>query len=336
MEHLFFFFITYLHIARALYYNSYTYPRRLLWVIGICIFLLMIITAFLGYVLPWGQMSFWAATVITNFVSTIPVIGLDILIWLWGGFSINNVTLNRFYSLHYTLSFIILALSILHMIVLHHSGSNNPEGIYYKNFPIFFKDSLKFVPYYLFKDLHAILLFLIIIFLFISWFPNNLGHPDNYIPANPQITPHHIVPEWYFLPFYAILRVVPNKLYGVMFLIGSLLILLVLPLYSFPFFKSCKYRPFFKLCFWVFIFNFLLLFWIGGKPLEEPFILIGKFATFFYFFYFIIIIPYIEIFENWCFEHSIELKFNYLNYISKCIKNFIFELKKKIEISEKK
>jgi ubiquinol-cytochrome c reductase cytochrome b subunit len=219
-----FFIVIYCHIFRGLYYGSYMYPRSILWVSGVIIFLLMMATAFMGYVLPWGQMSFWGATVITNLFSAIPLVGFSIVEWLWGGFSVDNATLNRFYSLHYLMPFLIAALTLVHLTLLHQHGSNNPLGI---NTNV---DTISFYPYFYVKDAFSFLILLTIFSFFVFFYPNALGHPDNYIPANPLVTPPHIVPEWYFLPFYAILRSIPDKLGGVVAMISAILALLLLPI----------------------------------------------------------------------------------------------------------
>jgi ubiquinol-cytochrome c reductase cytochrome b subunit len=309
----FFFFFVYLHIARGLFYSSYSSPRELLWIIGVIIFLIMIITAFLGYVLPWGQMSYWAATVITSLVSTIPSIGEEILKWLWGGFSVTTVTLNRFFSLHYTLSFIIFGLIFLHILVLHEHGSNNPLGFSYN------KDGkvgkIFFGPFFLIKDLHGIFVIFYFILLFIFFVPDKLGHPDNYIPANPQVTPAHIVPEWYFLPFYAILRSVPNKLLGVILLLASILVLIFLPFFSQPLVRSIKFKDYSLIFIFIFFFNFIILFWVGGKPLEEPYLYLSRISTIFYFFYFLYLIPLLAYLEE-----------DFLFLIKNLGKNFVYDL----------
>lgn len=283
----FFFLVVYIHMFRGIYYGSYKSPREVLWVIGVIILLLMILTAFMGYVLPWGQMSFWAATVITNLASAIPFVGTPIVLWLWGGFSVDNATLNRFFSLHYLFPFVIVALVILHIIFLHEHGSNNPLGIVSKVDQIVF-------PYYIIKDLYGIIIFGIFYSYFIFFEPNTLGHPDNYIPANPMVTPTHIVPEWYFLPFYAILRSVPNKRLGVVLLLSAILILVVLPFFGKGFIRSHTFRPFYKIMFWFFFFDCLLLGWIGGKPIETPYYELGQIFTLFYFGYFILFIPFLQ------------------------------------------
>lgn len=275
-----FFVVVYIHLFRGLYYGSFYYPRRLLWITGVLILLLMIITAFVGYVLPWGQMSYWAATVITNLVSTVPVIGGDIVRWLWGGFSVNTYTLNRFFSIHYLLPFLILGLVIVHLILLHETGSNNPLGIdFHKT-----KNFVYFNPYYTVKDLFGILIVLILFFFIVFFEPNLTIHPDNYIRASPMVTPSHIVPEWYFLPFYAILRAVPNKLLGVLTMLFSIIILILLPFISFyALIRAPMFNPFYKFFFWFFLFNCLVLGWLGGQPAEYPFSFVAALGTFFYF-----------------------------------------------------
>jgi len=313
MELLFFFFFVYLHIARGLFYSSYASPRELLWIVGVIIFLIMILTAFLGYVLPWGQMSYWAATVITSLVSTIPSIGEEILKWLWGGFSVSTVTLNRFFSLHYTLSFVIFGLIFLHILILHEHGSNNPLGFQYNKEGKVGK--IFFGPFFLIKDLHGIFFMFYFILLFIFFVPDKLGHPDNYIPANPQVTPAHIVPEWYFLPFYAILRSVPNKLLGVILLLASILVLIFLPFFSQPIIRSVKFKEYSLIWIFIFFFNFIILFWVGGKPLEEPYLFLSRFATIFYFFYFIYLIPFLSRIEE-----------DFIFLIKKLGKSFIYDL----------
>jgi len=283
-----FFIIVYLHMFRGLYYGSYLYPRELLWNIGVLIFLAMMATGFMGYVLPWGQMSFWGATVITNLFSAFPVIGEYIVYWLWGGFSVDNATLNRFFSLHYLLPFVIAALAGLHVALLHVHGSNNPLGIRSLN------DYLQFHPYFTVKDVFSFVVFALFFATFVFFYPNMLGHPDNYIQANPMVTPPHIVPEWYFLPFYAILRSIPNKLGGVLAMFSAILILLFLPLLNQSAIRSSWFRPTFKPWFWLFVVDCLVLGWIGGNVVETPFVQIGQVATFFYFFFFLAIIPYLS------------------------------------------
>jgi len=279
----FFFLTVYIHIFRGIYFGSYI-NRIKLWGLGIVIFIAMMATAFMGYVLPWGQMSFWGATVITNLFSAIPYIGGSIVEWLWGGFSVDNATLNRFFSLHYLLPFVIAALVIAHLAALHDEGSNNPISID-KNI-----DTISFYPYFYVKDLFAFFIFLIVFFFFISFFPNVLGHSDNYIPANPLVTPAHIVPEWYFLPFYAILRSIPDKLLGVIAMFLAIIVLALLPLLNTSIVRNTKYRPIFCFFYWFLFVDFCLLGWIGQKPVESPYMEIGFFATYFYFFLLIFVI----------------------------------------------
>ncbi|RTK93242.1 MAG: cytochrome b [Rickettsiales bacterium] len=288
-----FFAAIYLHIFRGLYYGSYKNPRELVWIMGLLIFLAMMATAFMGYVLPWGQMSYWGATVITNLFSAIPIVGESIVTWLWGGFSVENPTLNRFFALHYLLPFVIVALIVLHIWALHTHGSNNPKGVKLKE-----KDMIPFHPYYTAKDFFGFGVYFLIFAFFIFYKPNLLGHPDNYIPANPLVTPPHIVPEWYFLPFYAILRAVPSKLGGVILMFGSILILFFLPWLDRSKVRSVTYRPLYKWAFWIFIIDCLVLGYIGGKPAEEPYITISRIAATYYFFHFLILVPVIAKFEK--------------------------------------
>src|ERR1700756_555128 len=244
-----FFLAVYIHIARGMYYGSYKDPREVLWILGVIIFLLMIATGFMGYVLPWGQMSFWAATVITNLFSAIPLVGESVVTWLWGGYSVGNPTLNRFYSLHYLLPFVIAGVVVLHVWALHVAGQNNPAGIEPKSQ----KDTVAFTPYATVKDSYLLVLFCILLAWMVFYVPNYLGHPDNYIPANPSQTPPEIVPEWYYLPFYAILRSIPNKLLGVTALFSSILVLAFVPWLDTSRVRSATYRPIFKVCFWGFV-----------------------------------------------------------------------------------
>jgi len=288
-----FFIVVYCHIFRGLYFGSYIKPRESLWCSGVFIFLLMMGTGFMGYVLPWGQMSFWGATVITNLASAIPLVGPSIVEWLWGGFSVDNATLNRFFSLHYLFPFIIVGLVLVHLALLHESGSNNPLGITKGS------SVISFYPYFYVKDLFA---FLILIFSFsflIFYFPNFLGHTDNYIPANPLVTPPHIVPEWYFLPFYAILRSIPDKLGGVLAMLAAILVLLLLPFINFSNIRSNKFRPLFAFTYWFLVTDFAILGWIGQKPVETPFIEVGMLATFLYFFILLILFPFIGVLEDY-------------------------------------
>jgi ubiquinol-cytochrome c reductase cytochrome b subunit len=282
-----FFIVVYIHIWRGLWYGSYKAPRELLWMLGVVIFLLMMATAFMGYVLPWGQMSFWGATVITNLFSAIPVFGESIVTWLWGGFSVDNPTLNRFFSLHYLLPFVIVGVVFLHIAALHVTGSNNPLGID----PRGPQDTLPFHPYYTIKDSVGLVVYFIVFAFLVFFMPNYLGHPDNYIPANPLVTPAHIVPEWYFLPFYAILRAVPDKLGGVALMFGSIALLFVLPWLDTSPVRSMRFRPIAKWFLVLWGLNFLVLMWAGGKPAEGHYIVIARWATAYYFLYFLVILP---------------------------------------------
>jgi len=288
----FFFIFVYAHVARGLYYNSYKTPRVLLWSIGVIILILMMAIAFLGYVLPYGQMSLWGATVITNLLSAIPVFGQDIVELIWGGFSVNNATLNRFFSLHYLLPFVLAALAVAHLMTLHHHGSNNPNGVTASG------DRVAMHPYFLFKDLITFFFFFLVLSIMVFYFPNFLGHSDNYIPANPMVTPPSIVPEWYLLPFYAILRSIPNKLLGVLAMFGSLLILLILPLTDISRIRGSQFRPAMKFAFWFFVVDFIILMWIGSQHPESPYLEIGQTATAFYFAWFLVIVPFIGLAEN--------------------------------------
>lgn len=280
------FFITvYLHVGRGLYYGSYVTPRELLWCSGVTILLLMMGTAFTGYVLPWGQMSFWGATVITNMVTAIPVAGKYVVQWLWGGYTVSNPTLNRFFSIHFLLPFIIAGLTIFHLALLHKNGSNNPVG---SDSNI---DNITFYPYFLAKDVFAFCCFLLFFALFLFYFPNILNHFDNYIKANPLETPAHVVPEWYFLPYYAILRSIPHKTGGILAMVGSILVLLVIPFINTSEVRNTTYRPLFKTCFWMFLIDFILLTWVGQKPVRDSFIFLGQVATFYYFTFFLFLIP---------------------------------------------
>jgi len=288
-----FFFLVYLHIGRGLYYGSYRAPRTLVWVLGIIIFLLMIVTAFLGYVLPYGQMSLWGATVITNLMSAVPWIGQDIVEFLWGGFSVNNATLNRFFALHFLLPFVLAALVLMHLIALHDSaGSGNPLGVSGTY------DRIPFAPYFLFKDLVTIFIFIGVLSIFVFFMPNVLGDSDNYIMANPMQTPPAIVPEWYLLPFYAILRSIPNKLLGVIAMLSAILILLAMPFTDLSRSRGIQFRPLSKIAFYVFIGNFLILMQLGAKHVESPFIEFGQISTVLYFAHFLIIVPFVSLLEN--------------------------------------
>ena len=278
----FFFIVVYIHIFRGLYYGSYKAPRELLWWLGLLIYLAMMATGFLGYVLPWGQMSFWGATVITNLFSAVPVVGDYIVTLLWGGFSVDNPTLNRFFALHFLLPFVIIALVGLHVMALHTVKSNNPLGIEMKG-P---QDSIPFHPYYTIKDLVGVGAFLIIYLGVVFYAPNFFGEPDNYIPANPMVTPPHIVPEWYYLPFYAILRSIPNKLAGVVCMFGAIIILFFLPWIDSSKVRSAKFRPIFKQVFWIFLADCFLLGYVGAHPPEGNLVLLGQLGTAAYFAFF--------------------------------------------------
>jgi ubiquinol-cytochrome c reductase cytochrome b subunit len=295
-----FFFLVYLHMGRGLYYGSYRAPRTLVWVLGVVIFLLMIITGFLGYVLPYGQMSLWGATVITNLMSAIPWIGQDIVEFLWGGFSVNNATLNRFFALHFVLPFVLAAFALMHLIALHDSaGSGNPLGVS-GNY-----DRLPFAPYFLFKDLITIFLFIIVLSILVFFMPNALGDSENYVMANPMQTPPAIVPEWYLLPFYAILRSIPNKLLGVIAMFTAILALLVMPFTDLSRSRGIQFRPLSKIVFYIFVANFLVLMVLGAKHVESPFIEFGQISTVIYFAHFLIIIPLVSIIENSLMDLSI-------------------------------
>jgi ubiquinol-cytochrome c reductase cytochrome b/c1 subunit len=282
-----FFALVYIHLFRGLYYGSYKQPRELLWILGVIILILMIMTAFMGYVLPWGQMSYWAATVITNLFSAIPVIGQGIVTFLWGGFTVGNPTLNRFYALHYLLPFVIVAVVMLHLIALHRFGSNNPLGIDMKG-P---QDTLPFHPYFTIKDLFGLAVFLLVYSFFVFYAPNFLASSDNYIPANPMQTPNHIVPEWYLLPYYAILRSVPNKLLGVILAFGSIFLLFVVPWLDTSPVRSARFRPIYKWVFWLLVIDVSALGWVGANPPEGLVVTVGQIATLYYFVHFLILFP---------------------------------------------
>ena len=287
-----FFILVYLHIGRGLYYGSYVMPRQILWCSGVLILFLIMGTAFTGYVLPWGQMSFWGATVITNMVTAIPIAGQYIVQWLWGGYTVSNPTLNRFFSIHFVLPFIIAGLTIFHLALLHNTGSNNPIGFDSG------VDNITFYPYFVAKDIFAFCCFLIFFTVFIFYFPNILNHFDNYIKANPLETPAHVVPEWYFLPYYAILRSIPHKTGGIIAMVGAILVLLIIPFINTSELRNTTHRPIFKICFWLFLSNFIILIWVGQKPVRDNFILLGQFATFYYFTFFLLLIPIIGKIES--------------------------------------
>jgi ubiquinol-cytochrome c reductase cytochrome b subunit len=297
----FFFIAVYIHIFRGMYYGSYKSPREILWILGVMILLLMMATAFMGYVLPWGQMSFWGATVITNLFSAIPFVGDSIVTLLWGGFSVDNATLNRFFALHYLFPFLIVGVVFLHVWALHVVGSNNPLGVEPKTK----QDTLPFHPYYTMKDTFGLLVFLIVFAIFVFFMPNALGHPDNYIPADPLVTPAHIVPEWYFLPFYAILRaitfdvgipftdivIIPAKLGGVLAMFGSIALLFALPFIDRHPVRSATFRPWYKIALIAFVVNAFVLGVCGGKPAEGLWVPLSQFGTFYYYAFFLILLP---------------------------------------------
>ena len=290
-----FFLAVYIHIFRSLFYGSYKAPREVIWIIGLLIYILMMATAFMGYVLPWGQMSFWGATVITNLFSAIPFIGESITTWLWGGYSVDNPTLNRFYSLHYLLPFLIFGLVVLHIWALHVPGNNNPTGIDVKKNS---NETMPFHPYMVMKDLLALLLFIIVFLWFVFFAPNVLGHPDNYIEANPLVTPAHIVPEWYLLPFYAILRAIPSKLGGVIFMFSAIFILMLLPWLDTSKVRSAIFRPIYKKFFWLLVFVVILLGYLGAKPPEGIYLVLSRLATAYYFIHFLLILPLLGRYET--------------------------------------
>ena len=288
-----FFIAVYLHIFKGLYYGSYKTPRKFVWIIGILIYFLMMATAFLGYVLPWGQMSFWAATVITNFVTVIPFVGIDIVVWLWGGFSINNATLNRFFSLHYLLPFVILGLVAFHIITLHDSGGNNPSGFVSNKL-----DKISFHPYSWIKDVLGLFIFFLFFFFLLFFSPELLNHSDNYIEANPLVTPNHIVPEWYFLPFYAILRSILNKTQGIIIMFVSMFVFALLPFFDFkgPI-KSSMFKGIYKKFFWFFLFNLFYLGFLGAALPVSPYIELGLICTHLHLFFFFLIVPFLNTLE---------------------------------------
>nr|BAV57038.1 cytochrome b [Macropinna microstoma] len=279
----FFFICIYMHIARGLYYGSYLYKET--WNIGVVLLLLVMMTAFVGYVLPWGQMSFWGATVITNLLSAIPYVGNTLVQWIWGGFSVDNATLTRFFTFHFLFPFLIAAAAILHLLFLHETGSNNPTGINSD------ADKIPFHPYYSYKDFLGFIILLLTLTALALFSPNLLGDPDNFTPANPLITPPHIKPEWYFLFAYAILRSIPNKLGGVLALLSSILVLAAVPLLHTSCQRSLTFRPLTQILFWALIADVIILTWIGGMPVEHPFIIIGQIASLIYFFLFLIAMP---------------------------------------------
>ena len=290
-----FFLAVYIHIFRSLFYGSYKSPREIIWIIGIIIYLLMMAAAFMGYVLPWGQMSFWGATVITNLFSAIPLVGEGIVTWLWGGYSVDNPTLTRFFTLHYLIPFLILGLVVLHIWALHVPGNNNPVGIDIQK-PS--KDTVPFHPYIVIKDGFALLMFMIVFAFFVFYTPNILGHADNYIEADPLVTPAHIVPEWYLLPFYAILRSVPDKLLGVIAMLSAILILAALPWLDTSKVRSAVFRPLYKQFYWILVADVLILGYVGAMPAEGLYLLIARVATGYYFLHFLVILPVLGLKER--------------------------------------
>jgi quinol-cytochrome oxidoreductase complex cytochrome b subunit len=289
-----FFFAVYVHIFRGLYYGSYKEPREVLWILGVIIFLLMMATAFMGYVLPWGQMSFWAATVITNLFSAIPLVGDAIHTLLIGGFAVDNATLNRFFSLHYLLPFMIAGVVVLHIWALHVPGNGNPTGVPVKSE----QDTVPFHPYYTIKDFFGLSVFLILFAWLVFYIPNYLGHPDNYIAANPLQTPAHIVPEWYFLPFYAILRAIPNKLLGVIAMFSSIAVLAFVPWLDTSRVRSATFRPIYRQFYWIFLLTAVGLGYLGSQPPEGGYVVAARILTVYYFAHFLIVMPLVGLLER--------------------------------------
>ena len=289
-----FFIAVYIHMFRGMYYGSYKAPREVLWMLGVVIYLIMMATAFMGYVLPWGQMSFWGAKVITNLFSAIPFVGESITTWLWGGYSVDNPTLNRFFSLHYLLPFVLAGVIVLHIWALHVPGNGNPTGVSVKSG----QDTLPFHPYYTMKDGFVIVVFMLFFAFWLFFQPNYLGHAINYEPANPLVTPAHIVPEWYYLPFYAILRAIPSKLGGVIAMFGSILILFVLPWLDTSRVRSGSYRPIFKGFFWIFAIVCVALGYLGSKPADGVYVIWARLLTFYYFAHFLVILPLLGLLES--------------------------------------
>lgn len=290
----FFFIAVYLHIFRGLYFGSYKQPRELLWILGMTIFVMMMATAFLGYTLPWGQMSFWGATVITNLASAVPLVGDSLVTWLWGGYSVGDETLNRFFVLHWVVAIAIVGLVLLHVTALHITGSNNPAGLEPRND----SETITFNPFMTIKDLYGAMVFFTLFAFVMLFAPNFFGHPDNFIPANPLVTPAHIVPEWYFLPFYAILRAIPDKFLGVVAMFASIGLLAALPWLDRSRVRSCVFRPVWKWLTLLFVVNFVVLMYVGAQPAEGGYVLIAQIGTFYWFAYLLVLAPLVGKFER--------------------------------------
>jgi ubiquinol-cytochrome c reductase cytochrome b subunit len=293
-----FFIVVYGHICRGLYYGSYMKPRESLWCSGVVLLLLMMATAFTGYVLPWGQMSLWGATVITSMVTVIPLGGQYLVEWLWGGYTVSSPTLHRFYTIHFLLPFILVGVTMIHLALLHKVGSNSPIG---SDTGV---DDVPFYPYYVSKDLFAFSVYLFVFGGFVFYFPNVLNHPDNCVPADPMHTPAHVVPEWYFLPYYAILRSIPHKAGGIIAMFFSLLVLFIIPFNNTSEVRNTSYRPLFKVCFWLFIADFVILTWVGQKPVKDTFVFVGQVATGYYFLFFWVLIPVVGKIESLLVHHK--------------------------------
>lgn len=298
----FFFLCVYIHFFRGFFYGSFLYPRQMLWISGVVMYILMVVIAFLGYVLPWGQMSYWAAMVITSLLAAIPLIGSDLVFLVWGGFTIDNASLHRFYALHFGLPFILVLLSVIHVMLLHERGSSNPVGVQNPY------DNVGFTPIYLLKDFLGILLMLWFFFFFLFVVPDYFGHTLNYQEANFLVTPPHIVPEWYLLFYYAILRSIPGKLMGLLIMASSLLIILLLPfILSMHIIRSGSFKPVFKICFWLFLFDTFLLGWVGGSPVIEPFLGIGLRLTVFYFVIVLVFMPLSGYFDRFIYDTYVHI-----------------------------
>ena len=297
-----FFIVVYAHMVRGLYYGSYMEPRQMLWCSGVVLFLLMMGTAFSGYVLPWGQMSLWGATVITSMVTVVPIAGQFLAEWVWGGYTVNKPTLRRFYSLHFFLPYLTVGVTVIHLAILHKVGSNTPIG---SDTGV---DDIPFYPYFFWKDLFALSVYLLVFATLVFYFPNHLNHPTNCIPADPMKTPAHVVPEWYFLPYYAILRSIPHKAPGIFAMFGSLLVLFVIPFIHFSQIRNTTYRPIYKPFFWMFISDFIFLMWVGQMPVRDTYVDVGYAATVIYFLFFFPIFPLCGIIETILANHILELE----------------------------